>query len=66
MFFMRFAIDAVFVDKNNSVVGLVKNIKPFQLSRIFLKSSYVIELASGIIEEKKIEIGDIIAVDQAN
>lgn len=66
MFFMKFAIDAVFVDRNDVVVGLVKNIKPFQLSRIFFKSSYVIELAPGIIESKNISVGDHLSIDLSN
>jgi len=62
MFFMRFAIDAVFVDKNNTVVGLVRNIKPWQLSPIFFKASYVVELLPGAISKAKIEHGETIAL----
>ena len=58
MFFMRFAIDAVFVDKKEIVVGLVERIKPFRMSRIFYKANYVIELTEGVIAAKKIAIGD--------
>lgn len=60
MFFMRFPIDVVFVDKRNCVVGVVERIQPFQLSPVFFKSSYVIELPEGAIARKKISIGDII------
>ena len=58
MFFMRFAIDAIFVDYNDRVVGLVENIKPFQLSPIFFKASYVIEAATGTIAKTKTSVGD--------
>jgi hypothetical protein len=58
MFFMRFAIDAIFVDKNNIVVGLVDNIKPFQLSPIFFKASYVIEAPAQTIFRTKTCLGD--------
>ena len=64
MFFMRFAIDAIFVDKNNYVVGLVSNIKPFQLSPVFLSSSYVIEAPVGTIIKAKVSIGDNIELQQ--
>ena len=63
MLFMRFAIDAVFVDKNNCVVGLVERIKPFQFSKIFLNASYVIELPEGSIARTKTAVGDHIEVD---
>jgi len=58
MFFMRFAIDAIFVDKENRVVGVVEGIKPFCLSPIFFKASYVIELPEGIIKKSRTAIGD--------
>ena len=62
MFFMRFAIDAIFVNDENRVVGLVENIKPFQLSPIFFKASYVIEMCEGAIARTKIAMGDWIEV----
>ncbi len=58
MFFMKFPIDAVFLNKTNKVVGLTEDIKPFQLSKIFFQASYVIELSSGTISEKNISLGD--------
>lgn len=58
MFFMRFAIDALFVDKNKCVVGLVKNIKPFRLSPVFFKSRCVIELEVGTIAATQTSLGD--------
>jgi uncharacterized membrane protein (UPF0127 family) len=64
MFFMRFAIDAIFVDKNNCVVGLVKGIKPFYLSPIFFKASYVIETPEGIIVQTETSLGDKIQIKE--
>jgi uncharacterized protein len=58
MFFMKFAIDVVFIDKHNKVVGLVEKIKPFQLSPIFWRANQAIELPAGTISEKRIEVGD--------
>lgn len=58
MFFMRFPIDVLFVGKDNRVVGLVENIKPFRLSPIFFKSNYAVELCSGTIAKTRISIGD--------
>ena len=58
MFFMKFAIDCIFVDKNNQVVGLVENIKPFRLSRIFFNASYVIEVPVGVIKQSETQVGD--------
>lgn len=58
MFFMRFAIDAIFIDRNKRIVGLVKNIKPFALSKIYWNAACVIELAVGAIERNQAQLGD--------
>ena len=58
MFFMRFAIDVIFVDRADRVVGLVKNIKPFRLSGIYFKANNVIELPAGAIDQSKTALGD--------
>ena len=58
MFFMRFAIDVIFLDKKNQVVGLVKNIRPFQMSRIFWKATTAVELPAGSILKTQTAIGD--------
>ena len=63
MFFMRFPIDVVFVDKAYKVVGLVKSIKPFQLSRIFLKAYFAIELKAGTIDATGTKIGDLLNLE---
>ncbi|MFA5059291.1 MAG: DUF192 domain-containing protein [Candidatus Omnitrophota bacterium] len=60
MFFMRFSIDVIFVGKDNSVVGLVKNIKPFSLSPIFWKAQRAIELPAGTIQASGTCLGDSI------
>ncbi len=62
MFFMKFSIDAIFVNKKDVVVGLVQNIKPWQLSPMFFNASYVIELAPGAIEKTRTENGDKITI----
>jgi hypothetical protein len=63
MFFMRFPIDVLFVDKTDQVIGIVKNIKPFFMSPYFLRSSYVVELSAGAIERSQTEKGDMIVIE---
>ena len=58
MFFMRFSIDVLFVDKDNRIVGIVRRIHPFEISPVFLKSSFVVELMAGAIAVSGTEIGD--------
>ena len=60
MFFMRFSIDVLFVNKDNKVLGLVKNIKPFQMSPYFIRAKKAIELPVGVIDSSRTEKGDIL------
>ena len=62
MFFMRFAIDAIFVDKKNRVVGVVKRIKPFLMSPYYWRASSAIELCEGMIEFTHTQVGDEIEI----
>lgn len=60
-FFMRFAIDAVFLDRDLVVVGIEPSLGPWRTaSRRSAKS--VVELASGECQRRGIEIGDALAV----
>ncbi len=61
MFFMKFAIDVIFVDRDKTVVGLVRAIKPFQMSPYFWRSDCAIELAAGQIDKTKTKLGDKIS-----
>src|SRR3990167_5499973 len=56
MFFMRFAIDGVFVGKDNRVAGLVYGIRPFRISPFFLKASFVIEFPVGTIAASQTQL----------
>jgi len=60
MFFMRFPIDVVFVDRKHHVVGLVHKIKPFCMSPLFWKAYFAIELPAGTIERTKTVKGDVL------
>ena len=66
MFFMRFPIDVIFLDKDLRVVGLVRNIKPFHLSPIFFRASSAIEGAVGMIERSQTQLGDLLEIKESN
>ena len=46
-FFMRFAIDILFVDKDYKVVKALSELNPNKITRIYWHSSRVIELPAG-------------------
>lgn len=59
MFFMKFAIDAVFLDKKGRVAHVIENFKPWRLSPVILNAQSVLELPAGTLEGR-IKKGDII------
>jgi uncharacterized membrane protein (UPF0127 family) len=62
MFFMKFAIDAVFIDASSRVVGLVQEIRPWQVSPIFWKANRVIELPTGTILATETSVNDLLQI----
>lgn len=64
MFFMRFAIDAVGLDRQLRVVKLWPRLRPWRMTSISLKVQSVLELAAGEIERCGIEPGDQLALKE--
>jgi len=62
-FFMKFAIDVLFLNKKNKVVALYENVSPWRILPIHLNSKYVIELLAGQIAVKNICLSDIIRAE---
>lgn len=58
MFFMRFPIDVLFVGSDNIVVYVIKNIKPWRVSKVVWNAKYVIELPVGTVERTNTKVGD--------
>jgi len=56
-FFMRFPIDALFLDKENQVIVLYKNLQPNRLTSIYKAVHSVLELPAGTLDNKT-AIGD--------
>ncbi len=58
MFFMKFPIDLIFIDKNSIVVQTVQNIRPWSISKIVKSAHCTIELPVGTVLASKTKIGD--------
>ena len=56
--FMRFAIDVVFLNAQDEVVGSEEFLSPWRLSPVYFKSRYVIELPAGTIRKNRLKAGD--------
>lgn len=60
--FVRFPIDAIFIDKNNHIVKILKGFKPWRFSLIYLSASHVIELPQNTVTDV-IQVGDKLLFD---
>lgn len=52
MFFMRFAIDVIFVDHSGLIIGVLENFKPWRVSPIFWGARGTLELPAGTLNGK--------------
>jgi uncharacterized membrane protein (UPF0127 family) len=52
-FFMRFNIDVVFLDKENKVIKVVENVKPFRMVLPIKNSFSILEIPSNAVNFKK-------------
>jgi uncharacterized membrane protein (UPF0127 family) len=57
-FAMRFAIDAVYLDRNRIVIHVEEELKPWRLAAVRLHAASVLELPTGTIRESLTVVGD--------
>ncbi len=62
-FFMRFAIDLIYVNREMKVRKTVSNMRPYRLGLPVLSACDVIELKAGFLERHPVKIGDELYVD---
>jgi hypothetical protein len=55
---MRFAIDAIGLNKDLEVVKLWRSLSPYRVTSVSLKVQNVLELPAGSIEKSGIDLGD--------
>ena len=58
MFFMKFAIDVLFVSEAGVVVQAIENLRPWRFTRIYFTAKHTIELPVGSIALSSTEKGD--------
>ena len=64
MFFMRFAIDLVYIDRQKRVRKVRSNVAPWRIS-VCLSAHSVLELPAGIVRETRTQRGDILEIAPA-
>jgi uncharacterized membrane protein (UPF0127 family) len=55
---MHFIFDAIFLDQELRVVHLMREMKPWRLSKMVWSAKSVLELPAGLIAQTSTEIGD--------
>jgi len=63
MFFMRFPIDIVFIDRNNTVIRINHALKPWRVSAVVFGASQALELEAGAATRSATQIGDSIVLE---
>lgn len=64
MFFMRFAIDLVYIDRRKRVRKVRSNVAPWRISAC-LSAHSVLELPAGIVRETDTQRGDLLEITPA-
>lgn len=59
-FFMSFAIDVVYIDKNYRVVRADPNMVPYRIGPLVVQSAYVLEMPVGAIATTTTQVGDLL------
>ena len=66
MFFMRFPIDVLYLDRENRVVRIQEGLKPWRVGPLHTNGArYVIELPEGTIARTGTHVGDQIRITLA-
>ena len=63
--FMRFRFDAVFMDKQGTVLHLEEKMEPWRFSKMVWKAHAVLELDGGVIAKTGTAVGDVIELRDA-
>jgi uncharacterized protein len=65
MFFMRFAIDIVFLDQSNRVLRINHGLKPWRVSSMVFGAQRALELEAGAAAQSGTQEGDQLDLDAA-
>ena len=57
-FWMRFPMDAIYIDRSWKVVGVEANLAPNRIGKPFWSAHSVVELNAGVIAASQTQIGD--------
>ncbi len=62
MFFMRFPIDAAFVNREGRILRIAANLRPWRIA-LSLRAYAVVELPAGTLAATATRVGDTLRLD---
>ncbi len=65
-FFMRFTIDALFLDDSGRVVRAIGSMRPWRATRVYPTAALVVELPHGTLARTGTLEGDLLAFEESN
>lgn len=57
-FFMKFALDIIFLNQRDRVVNIIENMPPNRISPFINEAQVVVELKAGVSKNKEIRLGN--------
>ena len=66
MFFMRFAIDIVFLGRGNTVIRINRRLKPWRMSSVVFGARTALELNAGASDDSSTQVGDQILFEDVD
>jgi uncharacterized membrane protein (UPF0127 family) len=61
-FFMRFSIDAAFLDREGKVIALYEEVKPWRMTGIHFRAAGVLEAAAGAFQRAGVKKGEVLKI----
>jgi len=61
-FAMRFAIDAIYLDRERIVIHIEEDLKPWRMAAVRIHAASVLELPKGTIRESLTALGDLVDI----
>jgi uncharacterized membrane protein (UPF0127 family) len=65
MFFMRFAIDIVFLDRGGRVIRIDSELRPWRISSLVFRARWALEIESGAASRAHTQTGDLIVFESS-
>ena len=60
-FFMRYSLDIVFVGNKNQVVKIIRDMKPWRMTRMYFTARQTLEMPAGTLPAD-LKVGDVLEV----